>query len=137
MTLPDLTTYLATQGIGTQATTLFYGVMPDTPDACAALFEYGGHSEPALGGTTINIEWPLIQAVTRGTRQDYDGPRLKAQQIVIAFARIGGVVYAPGGVGYKAVMAKNGGVPKWFKQDENFRHYFSVNFEVMKDFSTT
>lgn len=137
MTLPDLTAYLATQGIGTEATNLFYGVMPPDPLACTCLYEYGGYSEPVLGGTTINIEWPLIQAVTRGIRQDYDGPRLKAQQIVIAFARIGGVVLAPGGVGYKAVMAKNGGVPKWFKQDDNFCHYFSVNFEVMKDFSST
>lgn len=137
MVLPDLTTYLATQSIGTAAVDLFYGVMPEAPDAVVVLFEYFGHSEPTLGGTTINIEWPLIQARSRGIANDYDGPRLKLQQVVAAFARIGGVAYSVGGVGYKAVIPKGGGVPGHIKLDANFRHHFTVNFEVMKDFSNS
>lgn len=135
MVLPDLTAYLALDGIGVSAVTLFYGVLPETPDALVALFEYFGYSEPVLGGTTVNIEWPLIQARSRGVPGDYDGPRLKLQQVVASFAKIGGVIYAPGGVAYKAVIAKNGGVPGHLKVDANLRHHFSVNFEVMKDFS--
>lgn len=137
MVLPDLTAYLVSEGIGVSAVTLFYGVLPETPDALVALFEYFGHSEPVLGGTTINIEWPLIQVRSRGVAGDYDSPRLKLQQVVASFAKIGSIPYSVGGVGYKAVIAKNGGVPGHLKVDANLRHHFSVNFEVMKDFSNS
>ena len=39
MLLAELTDYLSTNGVGTAGTDLFYGFMPDTPNAAVALYE--------------------------------------------------------------------------------------------------
>lgn len=134
MVLSDLTAYLETQGIGTRSVNLFYGILPDTPDACVTLFEYGGAAnEPDTGGTTNRVEFPRVQALCRGVKDDYDGPRQKIQDVVVAFTRIANQVLY--GVHYKAVAALQ--PPGKLRQDNNFRFEFTCNFEVTKGFSAT
>ena len=134
MVLAELTTYLVTQGIGTAGTNLFYGILPDSPDACVALFEYGGYpNDPVLGGTTVRLEYPSIQVMCRGVRDDYTNPRQKAQDVVAAFTKIGTQILS--GVEYKAVLG-NGPVT-FLRRDENFRTIFVCSFDVVKAFSTT
>lgn len=115
-------------------TTLFYGVLPETPDAAVALYEYGGLPvEPALGQGVINLEFPTIQAVTRGIANDYDSPRLKIQNVVTAFALIANQNLS--GTSYKAIIAKQS--PFFFRRDDNFRVLFACNFQITKVYSPT
>lgn len=132
MVLAELVTYLEAQGVGTPATDLFYGFVPDTPDSLVCLMEYGGlRNEPELGGTTVRLEFPRVQVITRGAKQDYDTPRQKIQDVVVAFTKIG--TQALSGVEYKAVEALQ--PPFLLKRDDLFRFVFVCNFQVTKNFS--
>lgn len=134
MVLAELTTYLASQGIGVEATTLFYGYQPPDPDACVCLFEYGGlPNEPDMGKTTVRLEFPRINVRVRGLENDYDGPRQKIQDVITAFTKIGNQTIS--GISYKAVMALQSATP--LGRDGNGREEFSCNFQVTKGYSAT
>ena len=134
MVLPDLVLYLEQQGLGVRAVDIFYGVSNPEPDACIVLYEYDAlPNEPELGGETVRLEFPLVQAMTRGVANEYDLPRLKLQQVVAAFTKIGDELI--NGTYYLAALAKGG--PRHLKQDANFRHYFTCNFQITKDYSAT
>lgn len=135
MVLSELTTYLAADGIGlVAATNLFYGSLDDTPDVQVCLVEYGGlPNEPVMGGTTVRLEFPSVQVFSRGVKDDYDGPRLKIQQVVASFTKIGDQLLS--GVQYGGVMAKQ--PPFHLLRDQNGRHLFACNFAVQKAFSAT
>ena len=67
-TLDDIGTYLASQvGSLTLGTNLFLGRLPDTPDTCVALYEYGGETPVStMGGDAIPpVEQPRIQVNVR------------------------------------------------------------------------
>lgn len=67
-TLIDIATYLDSQlATLTLGTNLFVGRMPDTPDTCVALYEYGGASPTeVMGGATPPVlENPRLQVATR------------------------------------------------------------------------
>lgn len=132
MVLDDLTLWLETDGVATRATNLFYGYMPDSPDLCITLYEYGGYAnEPHMGKTTINLEWPTIHCEARGARNDYTTPRALIQQVVTSFAKIGDTVI--GSTKYGAVCAIQPVFP--LLDDANQRHLFAVNFQIMKGYS--
>jgi hypothetical protein len=67
--LDDLGAVLATAGVGTVGTTIFYGGLPASPAACVALIEYGGavptFTLPATAG--IQTEQPRVQILSRHT----------------------------------------------------------------------
>lgn len=134
MLLPELVSWLVTDGIGVSGTTLFYGIMPDTPDLCVTLFEYPGlPNEVTLGSTEVNLEIPNVQVVVRGAKQDYDTPRLLIHNVVKSFTKIGETTLL--GVRYHAVLARQ--APFQVSPDQNFRHIFKCNFRVWKDPSTS
>jgi len=130
--LNELTTFLQTQGLGTQGTDLFYGIVPDTPDALIALLEYPGRqSEPLLGTKTLGLVYPKIQALTRGVINDYDTPRILIQSVVTQFVTIlNGSL--PGFLSVEPLAD-----PFYLKRDDNFRCYFACNFLVTKQPSTS
>lgn len=130
MVLAELAAWLQADGIGTVGTDIFYGILPDTPDAVICLHEYPGFpNDLVLGSNTINAEWPHVQVVVRGVKDDYDNPRLKIAQVVNSFTKIGETVLS--GVRYHAVMAKQ--APFMVQPDGNWRNLFKVNFAVYKD----
>lgn len=135
MVLPELCSYLEAQGIGTRGTDLFYSLLPPTPAACVVLYEYGGPpNEPVMGGTTVRAEYPRVQIIARGAAEDdYDTPRLKMQNIVIALTKIREQSIL--GVQYQAVMALQ--VPFPLERDESHRIIMACNFQVTKDYSST
>lgn len=45
--IDDVATYLQAQGVGAVGTNIFWGQLPDSPDACIALYETGGFQPPA------------------------------------------------------------------------------------------
>jgi hypothetical protein len=76
--LKEICAYLQSQGAGTLETNLFWGLMPDQPDNCIALFEYAG-SPPDLHW---NGEYPGLQVRVRDT--SYAAARTKIGEIMTA-----------------------------------------------------
>lgn len=129
MLLPELATYLQSAGIGTLGTDLFYGRVPASPDVCTVLMEYGGLPiEPDLGTPTIRLEFPRVQVLTRGLKDDYDTPRLKAQAVLVALTAI--VNQSLSGVAYKVAAALQS--PFFLRRDQNDRVEIACNYQVMK-----
>jgi len=135
MVLDELATHCAANGIGTPGFDLFYGILPPDPDVCTALFEYGGMpSEPntGSGGTVNRLVFPRIQVLTRGIKDDYDGPRIRAEQVVTLFTAILNQNIA--GVRYLAVTPLQEPFP--LRRDDNFRIETVCNYQVYKEPST-
>lgn len=133
MVLDELVTFLAANGVGTAGFDLFYGLLPPDPDIATVLYEYGGlPSEPATGGKTNRLVFPKIQALCRGIKDDYDGPRLRAEAIVGLFVSI--LNQNISGVRYLAVVPIQEPFP--LRRDEDFRIEMVCNFQVTKEPST-
>lgn len=66
-TLIDLANFLDTaQASLTLGTNLFIGRLPDSPDTCVVLYEYGGSAPDSLMGTGLPaIQNPAVQVVVR------------------------------------------------------------------------
>ena len=66
-TLIDIATYLDAQLASvTLGTNLFVGRMPDSPDTCVVLYEYGGGvPDNTMGGGLPVLENPSIQVAVR------------------------------------------------------------------------
>lgn len=135
MLLDEVSSFLVAQnvftGVGTGggATPLFTGKIMAAPDVAGFLFEYGGKSpEFDLGRGGIRLEFPRIQLVCRGVRDDYSGPRLLAQT---AFIQLSAVVNQNlSGVRYLTIDAMQ--TPFFLRRDDNDRIEIVCNYTVMK-----
>ncbi len=74
---------------GTLGTNLFLGTLPETPDACVAIYENAGSSPSFTMGTGgIVIDYPMLQIITRAGREDYPTARDKAENIRVLLASV-------------------------------------------------
>lgn len=74
---------------GTLGTTLFLGTLPESPNACVAVFESAGSPSAFTMGTGgIVFDYPLIQVMCRAEREDYPTARDKAENIRNTLASI-------------------------------------------------
>ena len=77
----------ATQG--TLGTNIFLGALPETPDACVAIYENAGSSPTfTMGNGGIRIDYPMLQIIARASREDYPTARDKADTIRILLASV-------------------------------------------------
>lgn len=81
--------FLVTNSQGSLGTDLFLGALPETPDACVAIYENSGSSPTFTMGTGgIRIDYPMLQIICRATREDYPTARDKAESIRILLAAV-------------------------------------------------
>lgn len=74
--------YLVTNNKGTLGTNIFLGTLPETPDACLAVYENTGSSPMfTMGAGGIRIDYPMIQIIGRAEREDYPSARDKVESI--------------------------------------------------------
>jgi hypothetical protein len=74
--------YLVTNSQGTLGTDLFLGTLPESPDACVAVYENSGTPPSFTMGTGgIVIDYPMLQVICRAGREDYPTARDKAESI--------------------------------------------------------
>src|SRR4051794_20997088 len=85
----ELATKLAAGGLGTVATNIFVGVMPETPDLCTALFEYAGLPPDRLFGNTVAAEDPRVQVLCRATT--YSAARTRAKAVFDILSDLGAI----------------------------------------------
>ena len=130
----DLITYLATvSGVGSITAalpTLYAGTMPEFPDECGAVIEYGGlPGTYVLGQDAIHHEFPRVQVVFRGEKQDYTGPRDKAESAYQALAALANTTIN----GTKYLRLEPLQPPFRIVQDGNLRHHIGFNLAVEKE----
>lgn len=84
----DVADYLATLGLGTVGTNLFWGQLPTSPDEAGAVIPSpGSPAEAIFGAQGVGIEYPRAQVVFRGTAEDASTPFTKAQTAFEALRR--------------------------------------------------
>jgi hypothetical protein len=76
MILEALVDKLQTASVGTVATNVFIGLMPDQPDKVIALYEYAGQAPlEVFRNETATIEVPTVIVMARAARNDYPTAR--------------------------------------------------------------
>ncbi len=130
-TLIDVATYLdaqlATLTIGVN---LFVGRMPDAPDTCVTLFEYGGSAATETLGTGLPVlENPRVQVLTRGVT--YAATETMARAVWSALQAIQNSTLS--GVLYQRMSAIQGPFP--LERDTQDRILFVQNYMVMRVYS--
>lgn len=137
MILTELVDYLVTQSIGVKGTTLFGGYQPTDPDACVSLQEYQGRTSASMvrvfGQAEVEGELARIQVLTRGLPEDYDAPRLKANDVYRALSRVMSTTL--GATVYRVATPLQPPFP--LERDGRLRYVFAVNVEVYKAVSAT
>lgn len=80
--LDALGAHLAANGQGTLATDIFLARMPDTPDACVALYENQGVGPDYTFGASVRaIDHQRVRVYCRAARNDYPTARAKAEAV--------------------------------------------------------
>lgn len=136
MLLDELKQYLITT-VPLTSGEVFTGILPDTPDACVAVLEYGGVAPEYIhDSASPAIEFPRVQVLTRGAQYDYETARTKAEAVYGALSRVSNQTLS--GTFYLSIrplqtpfvldasMQGGGG------RDENGRVTVAFNVEVMR-----
>ena len=130
MLLDEIGNYLQAQAVGTLGTDLFTGTLPDAPDACTGLMEYGGAAPVhALGGGQAKYERPRLQVVVRATT--YTAARTKIETVYKLLQALSNTTLSS--VRYLSVEAVAS--PAFLERDANNRVKLVVNFQIHKELS--
>lgn len=129
-TLVDLATYLDSQQASlTLGTNLFLGRMPDSPDACVALYEYGGSApDNTMGGGLPVLQNPSVQIAVRAVLY------ASAESLInLCWGTLEGIVdMSLSGTRYNRVTAIQS--PFVLERDSQDRVIFVQNFNVTRAF---
>jgi len=120
--------YLQTNGYGTQGTDIFLAVLPESPDACIAVYENVGNApEFTMGSDPWAIDRPVIQVICRSTRGDYPTARNQAEAIRALLGAVTNTTIST--IPILRIESQGSVVP--MGEDENQRPMVSANFECM------
>lgn len=113
---------------GTLGTNLFLGTLPDSPDACVAVYENAGSSPSfTMGSGGIRVDYPMLQIISRAAREDYPGARDKAETIRILLAS----VLEQSVSGIHIMRIEPMGSVNLLGVDPKYRPLISVNFRCL------
>jgi hypothetical protein len=126
--LESIGDYLVTNSQGTLGTSIFLGTLPESPDACVAVYENSG-SSPAftMGAGGIRIDYPMIQIICRAGREDYPTARDKADTIRILLASVVETTVS----GVHIMRIEPMGSVNQLGVDPKYRPLISVNFRCL------
>lgn len=119
----EVATLLQYEGIGTKATNLFIGAMPDAPHSAVCLYQYAGQA-PEETHSQVEYFNPGLQVVVRD--QSYLAAEAKINSIVNKLAHRGPTIID--GVEMLGFRANQSPFP--LGPDANGRHRLAVNFTV-------
>jgi hypothetical protein len=127
-TLVDIATYLdAQQASLTLGTNLFLGRMPDSPDTCVVLYEYGGSApDNTMGGGLPVLQNPSVQIAVRAVLY------ASAESLInLCWITLEGIVdMSLSGTRYNRVTAIQS--PFVLERDSQDRVIFVQNFNVTR-----
>jgi hypothetical protein len=129
-TLVDIATYLDSQQASlTLGTNLFLGRMPDSPDTCVVLYEYGGSApDNTMGGGLPVLQNPSVQVAVRAVLY------ASAESLInLCWGTLEGIVdMSLSGTRYNRVTAIQS--PFVLERDSQDRVIFVQNFNVTRAF---
>ena len=134
MILDAIAAHLAAAGLGlTEGTNLFKSILPDSPDACVAIFETPGRASTKAFGTTIQFENARFQILARSSRESlvsgaYSTARSLADSIYVKLDGAGNLTLS--GIKYLYIEALQ--TPFQLERDENHRAIICCNYETQK-----
>ena len=129
--LETVGSYLQTGAFGTAGTNMFYGVLPESPDACIGVFEYEGLTPMFTMGTAgIMVDKPAVQILVRATRDDYVTGRDKADNIRRFLSSVSNTTLS----GIRVLRIEPTGSVNPLGVDKNSRPLFSANFRCHVEF---
>lgn len=138
--LDEIAVKLQALSVGTVGVDLFKGVMPETPDACTAVFEYGGRM-PTFGFGTAGVDYesPSVQVLCRGVKDDYQTPRDLAETAYQGLAAVEAETLTSDSTGTSAFYHWIHPIqcPFCLDRDANGRVLFAFNCAIDKEPSTT
>ena len=126
--LESIGDYLVTNSQGALGTSLFLGTLPESPDACVAVYENSGSSQAfTMGAGGIRIDYPMIQIICRAGREDYPTARDKADTIRILLASVVETTVS----GVHIMRIEPMGSVNQLGVDPKYRPLISVNFRCL------
>lgn len=129
--LAEVGMHLASLGLGTVATSIFLGHMPDAPSVCCSLHEYGGApAELGFGVAGVQFEHPGLQVRFRGEPRDYEAPRANAESAYRGLAAVQAQTLGSPGTYYHLVVPQQS--PYLLERDGQERCVIACNFLVTK-----
>ncbi len=133
--LNEIAAKVAALGLGTVGTTIHIGMMPETPDVCCAVYEYGGQPpEFGFGTAGISYESPAVQVVFRGAAGDYATPRASAATAYNGLASVEATTLSGGtSAFYHSIHPQQ--APFLMRRDANDRVYIAFNCICEKELS--
>ncbi len=136
MLLDELGLDLQTAGIGTRATDLFESRMPDTPDACVALFDGSGAPPLQALRADVDVERPRVTAWARAATAASASEKMRA--IYERWRAMGeaNLAKAAGGTTrYLSITAAHS--PFVLERDASERVVYACSFDCLKEVSTS
>jgi hypothetical protein len=128
--LDEVAEFLADQNLAVPGTDLFRWSMPDQPDDCIALYEYGG--DPPMrthDAPSIAYEQPRVQIVVRGATASAGRQRIEG--IYRTLAGIKNTALS----GTKYLSVEPIQQPFLLRRDQNDRPTFAFNCQAVKGLS--
>lgn len=127
MILEALADKLVSASVGSLATNIFIGLLPDQPDKCLALYEYAGE-EPreVFRNEAASIEVPTVVVMARGARNDYPTARDFAADARDALCAIVDETISS----VRFLRVKETSSINYVNSDDNDRPRFTVTFTV-------
>lgn len=119
----NIASYLQAQGIGTKATDIFVGLMPDTQDNAIMIDQSGGVTPDKY----LPVKKPTVQISVRNTGYLTGLDKITAIYNLL-HQKGDNLALEIGGVDVMRIDAM--GEPGHLGQDESARHIFSCNFVV-------
>ena len=126
----EVATFIASAASLTAATDLFTNALPASPDEAVVVYEYAGlPSTYVFGSAQIDREFPRIQIVCRGEKDDIDPPRALAETIYKAIGAVANQSLS--GTRYHAITPLQ--PPFLMGHDANGRPLIVFNCQVDKE----
>lgn len=122
----DIAEELEDEEVGTVGTNIFCGRMPDDPDICIGVFQYGGQP---IDEVTEDMEFPGLQVVIRGAKNGFDAGMTMAEAVRAALHGITDTTLTT--TYYYRISANQS--PEQMGLDANDRPLFVINFSVQKE----
>jgi hypothetical protein len=102
----------------------FISVLPSSPDSCVAVYPTGGYKPDGK----LAYDFPTVQLIVRGN-QDPRTAYSKAMGIYGALNGFNNGSFVPNGFWVVSCQGIQS-APTHLGQDKNFRHEYSLNFEL-------
>jgi hypothetical protein len=119
---------LVTDGVGTLTTDLFIGLLPEEPDTCVAVFEYGGLGPvETFGDGGISLDRPQVQVLVRAA--DYETGLAKAVAARVSLSALVNVSLS----GLVVLRVAPQSSVNFLGNDKQDRPMFSVSFAAVVD----